>query len=128
MTRGRRSGGGAAKGPSQRQLRMGELLRHVLSEIMVRDEFHDPALAGANITVTEVRPSPDLKNATVFVTPLGGADVNTVVDALQRARGYLRAQIAGKIEAKFTPNLSFKADTSFATAERIETLLGKERG
>jgi len=107
---------------------MGELLRHVLSEIMVRDEFHDPALAGANITVTEVRPSPDLKNATVFVTPLGGADVNTVVDALQRARGYLRAQIAGKIEAKFTPNLSFKADTSFATAERIETLLGKERG
>lgn len=129
MTRGRRSGAdGGAKGPSQRQLRMGELLRHVLSEIMARGEFRDPALVGTSITVTEVRPSPDLKNATVFVTPLGGADVNTVVDALQHARGYLRAQIAGKIEAKFTPNLSFKADTSFAAAERIEALLSKERG
>lgn len=129
MSRGRRSGaGGGAKGPSQRQLRMGELLRHVLSEIMARGEFRDPTLTGASITVTEVRPSPDLKNATVFVTPLGGTDVNAVVEGLQRARGYLRAQIAGKIEAKFTPELSFKPDTSFAEAERIEALLAKERG
>lgn len=129
MSRGRRSGaGGGAKGPSQRQLRMGELLRHVLSEIMARGEFRDPTLTGASITVTEVRPSPDLKNATVFVTPLGGTDVNAVVEGLQRARGYLRAQIAGKIEAKFIPELTFKPDTSFAEAQRIEALLAKERG
>jgi ribosome-binding factor A len=129
MTKGRRSGaGGGAKAPTQRQLRMGELLRHALSEIMTRGEFRDPTLAGTPITVTEVRLSPDLKNATVFVTPLGGGDVNAIVEALQHARGYLRAQIAGMVEAKFTPNLSFKADTSFAVAERIEALLSKERG
>jgi len=126
MSRGKRAGAGA-KAPTQRQLRMGELLRHILSDIMARGEFRDPVLASAHITVTEVRPSPDLKNATVFIIPLGGQDVAAIVEALQRARGYLRAQIAGKIEVKFTPNLSFKADTSFATAERIETLLAKER-
>ncbi|MCA8930264.1 MAG: 30S ribosome-binding factor RbfA [Alphaproteobacteria bacterium] len=126
MSRAKRAGVGAP-GPSQRQLRMGELLRHALSEIMARGEFRDPVLAHTHITVTEVRPSPDLKNATVFVTPLGGGDTAAVVAALQHARGYLRAQIAGMIEAKFTPNLSFKPDTSFAAAERIESLLAKER-
>tara|TARA_R110002074_G_scaffold128584_5_gene269111 strand:+ start:664 stop:987 length:324 start_codon:yes stop_codon:yes gene_type:complete len=106
---------------------MGELLRHALAEIMARGEFRDPVLASAHITVTEVRPSPDLKNATVFVTPLGGTDINAVVEALERARGYLRAQIAGKLESRFTPDLSFKPDTSFAVAERIDSLLAKGR-
>ena len=127
MTRGRRTSSGRSQGPSQRQLRMGELLRHSLAEIMARGEFRDPVLASAHVTVTEVRPSPDLKNATVFVTPLGGEDADAVVKALERARGYLRAQIATKLEAKFTPDLSFKADTSFAVAERIERLLAKGR-
>ncbi len=128
MTRGRRGGSsGGPQGPSQRQLRMGELLRHALAEIMARGEFRDPVLASAHITVTEVRPSPDLKNATVFVTPLGGTDINAVVEALERARGYLRAQIAGKLESRFTPDLSFKPDTSFAVAERIDSLLAKGR-
>jgi len=126
MTRGRRSGGGAT-GPSQRQLRMGELVRHTLSEIMARGEFRDPVLADAHITVTEVRPSPDMKNATVFVTTLGGVDINVVVEALGHARGYLRTQVACMIEVRYTPNLSFKADTSFDVAERIEALLAKER-
>ena len=127
MTRGRRGSTGGTQGPTQRQLRMGELLRNSLAEIMARGEFRDPVLADAHITITEVRPSPDLKNATVFVTPLGGTDVNAVVAGLERARGYLRSQIATKLESKFTPDLSFKADTSFAVAERIDSLLAKGR-
>ena len=125
MTRGRRGSSGGPQGPTQRQLRMGELLRHSLSEIMARGEFRDPVLADAYVTITEVRPSPDLKNATVFVTPLGGLDANAVVKSLERARGYLRAQIATKLESKFTPDLTFRADTSFAVAERIDELLAK---
>lgn len=82
-------------------------------------------LADAHVTITEVRPSPDLKNATVFVTPLGGLDANAVVKSLERARGYLRGQIATKLESKFTPDLTFRADTSFSVAERIDELLAK---
>lgn len=126
MSRGKRAGLGA-QGPSQRQLRMGELIRHALAEVVARGEFRDPVLANTPITITEVRPSPDLKNATVFVTPLGGRDTQAVLQALDRAKGYLRAQVGSKLEVKFTPNLSFKADTSFATAERIETILAKDR-
>ncbi len=122
MTRNRRGG---ARAPSQRQLRMGELLRHILADVIARGDFRDPVLTDAKITVTEVRPSPDLKNATVFVTPLGGADMAAVVDALQRARGFLRAQVAKSLETKVVPDLSFKADNSFANAERIDALLAK---
>ena len=118
---------GAARGPTQRQLRMGELLRHVLAEVLARGAFRDPVLASTHVTITEVRPSPDLKNATVFVTPLGGEDMNAVVDALERAQGYLRAQIAKSIEARVVPTLSFKPDLSFANAERIDALLSKGR-
>ena len=125
MTRSKRGG---ARAPSQRQLRMGELLRHILADVLARGTFRDPVLANAHITVTEVRPSPDLKNATVFVTPLGGQDMNAVVDALQRAKSYLRAQVAKSIETRVVPDLSFKADTSFTHAERIDALLDRERG
>jgi len=106
---------------------MGELIRHALAEVVARGEFRDPVLANTPITITEVRPSPDLKNATVFVTPLGGRDTQAVLQGLERAKGYLRAQVGSRLEVKFTPNLSFKADTSFATAERIETILAKDR-
>lgn len=125
MTRSKRGG---ARAPSQRQLRMGELLRHILADALTRSTFRDPVLANAHITVTEVRPSPDLKNATVFVTPLGGEDMNAVVNALQKARAYLRGQVAKSLETKVVPDLSFKADVSFANAERIDTLLQKGRG
>jgi len=125
MNKGRREG---AREPTQRQLRMGELLRHVLAEVLVRSAFRDPVLAHTRVTITEVRPSPDLKSATVFVTPLGGEDMNAVVDALERAQGFLRAQVAKSIEARVVPNLSFKPDLSFANAERIDALLSKDRG
>ena len=115
-----------ARAPTQRQLRMGELLRHVLAEALVRSTFRDPVLADARVTVTEVRPSPDLKSATVFVTPLGGEDMNAVVAALERAQGFLRSQVAKSIEARVVPNLTFKPDLSFAHAERIDALLLKD--
>ncbi len=110
-------------GPSPRQLRMGENLRHALAELLARGDLHDPALRDATITVTEVRVSPDLRNATVFVMPLGGANLPEVVAGLQRARGYFRAQMARMVEARFVPDLSFKADESFETAARIDVLL-----
>jgi ribosome-binding factor A len=124
MTHGKRGG---AKEPTQRQLRMGELIRHILSDVLARGAFRDPVLADARVTVTEVRPSPDLKNATVFVTPLGGEDMATVVAALQRARSYLRGQVAQSLETRSVPDLSFKPDLSFAHAERIDALLAKGR-
>jgi ribosome-binding factor A len=105
---------------------MGELLRHVLAETVARGTFRDPVLASARITITEVKVSPDLKNATVFVTPLGGDEMQTVVAALQHASGYLRAQVAKSIEARVVPNLSFKPDLSFTNAERIDALLSRE--
>ena len=123
MNRNRRGDGG----PSQRQLRMGELLRHILADIINRGTFRDPVLAEARITVTEVRTSPDLKNATVFVTPLGGQDMAAIVASLQNARGYLRSQVAKSVESKMVPNLSFKADTSFANAAQIDALIEKAR-
>ncbi len=125
MTRNKRGGAGT---PSQRQLRMGELLRHILADVLARGTFRDPVLANAHITVTEVRPSPDLKHATVFVTPLGGGDMNAVVDALQKARSHLRAQVAKSLETRVVPDLSFRPDLSFANAERIDTLLQKDQG
>ena len=122
-----RTNRGRPRAPSQRQLRMGELLRHILADTLARSAFRDPVLENAHITVTEVRPSPDLKNATVFVTPLGGDDINAVVEALQKAKGYLRAQVAKSVETRVVPDLTFKADISFANAERIDALLDKER-
>lgn len=113
--------------PGQRQLRMGEELRHALAETMARGDIRDPVLREAMITVTEVRISPDLRNATVFVTPLGGENLDEIVEALQRARGYFRAQIARSVVARFVPELRFQADRSFENAERIEQLLQRDQ-
>ena len=110
-------------GSSQRQLRMGEELRHALAEVMARGDIRDPELRDATITVTEVRISPDLRSATVFVTPLGGEKMDEIVAALQRARGYFRAQIARSVEARFVPDLRFAPDRSFENAERVDQLL-----
>ena len=113
----------SARPASQRQLRVGEEVRHVLSALFQRGDFRDPTLQSLNLTVTEVRVSPDLRNATVFVTPLGGGDIAVAVKALRHAAGFLRGQVAHEVNLRFAPNLSFEADTSFEHAARIDALL-----
>ncbi len=108
---------------SQRQLRVGEVLRHALVDVLENDSIRDPDLADVSVTVTEVRISPDLRNATAFVVPLGGGDSEIVVAALRRATPYLRRLLAGQLEFRRLPALSFEPDTSFDEAEKIETLL-----
>ncbi|HTK79942.1 MAG TPA: 30S ribosome-binding factor RbfA [Rhizomicrobium sp.] len=115
------------RGPSQRQLRVGELLRHTLSEILARGELRDPNLIGVSVTVTQVKPSGDMRHATVYVEPLGGKNARTVVEALNRQRGLIRGLMGKEISLKFTPELRFLEDTSFAEAEKIETLLKSSR-
>ncbi len=114
---------GEYKAPSQRQLRVGEELRHALAWILERGEIRDPGLGGAAITVTEVRISPDLGNATAFVMPLGGDDVPGVVEALNRAVPFVRRQLGKAVKLRRLPALDFVADTSFDEAGRIEALL-----
>lgn len=113
----------SAKAPSQRQLRAGELIRHELAQIFAREEVHDDSLAGRNVTVTEVQASPDLRNATVYVTTLGGMDVDGAVAALQTASAKVRKALAPKLSMKFIPELKFRKDGSFDEAERINSLL-----
>jgi ribosome-binding factor A len=114
-------------GPSQRQLRAGELVRHALVEIMRSETFTDPALAGVPITLSEVRVSPDLKHALCFVEPLGGKEAPAVIDALNRASRFLRLRLGPAIEMKFTPTLKFIHDDSFDAAEHINRLLADPR-
>ena len=114
-------------GPSQRQLRVGEMLRHALSDILREREIRDPDLDGVSVTVTQVKPSPDMRHATVFVEPLGGKNADAIVEALNRHRGFLRGELGRTIELKFTPELRFVEDTSFAEAQRIERILHSER-
>jgi ribosome-binding factor A len=114
-------------GPTQRQLRVGEALRHALAEVLRRNEIRDADLAGVSVTVTQVKPSPDMRHATVFVEPLGGQNADVIVKALNRHKGYLRGEMGHNIELKFTPELRFVEDTSFAEAQRIEAILKSER-
>ena len=123
---GRRSAG-AGGGPSQRQLRVGEGLRHVLAELLTRGHLREPALADAQLTVSEVRISPDLRHAVVFVTELGGELSPERLEALQRSAPQLRGEAARRMRLKYAPDLSFRPDRSFAEAARIEALLAKER-
>jgi ribosome-binding factor A len=108
---------------SQRQLRVGELVRHALVDVLARGDLRDPDLAGASITVTEVRASPDLRNATVFIMPLGGARMAETVDALNRAVPFLRRTIGKTLTMKYLPALGFVADTAFDQSQRIDDLL-----
>lgn len=114
------TGGGA---PSQRQLRVGEVIRRALSEILARGDVHDPDLGRASITVSEVRASPDLRQATAYVLPLGGVDTEGVVAALNRNRAELRRLVTGRIDLRFSPELSFRADESFDRMDRTRALL-----
>jgi ribosome-binding factor A len=111
------------KPPSQRQLRVGEEIRHALAMIFERGDFRDPDLASAHVTVTEVRASPDLRHMTVFVTPLGGGDAAPLLAALRRAAPFLRGQVAKVVRIKYAPDLVFRADTAIDAAARIEALL-----
>ncbi|MBN8966838.1 MAG: 30S ribosome-binding factor RbfA [Rhizobiales bacterium] len=113
----------SAPGGSQRQLRVGELVRHAVSDILSQGDVHDDTLAGHIITVPEVRMSPDLKLATVYVMPLGGQDTDIVIAALDRNKKFLRGEVAHRVNLKFAPDLRFRADERFDEAERIEKLL-----
>jgi ribosome-binding factor A len=115
----------SAKGPggSQRQLRVGETVRHAVADILSHGSVHDADLEGHIITVPEVRMSPDLKLATVYVMPLGGKDTDIVLAALARNRKFLRGEVAHRVSLKFAPELRFRVDDRFDEAERIEKLL-----
>lgn len=109
--------------PSQRQLRVGELLRHALAELFARGDLRDPDLMDAAITVVEVAASPDLKQATAYVMPLGGSDAERVMAGLSRSRKFIRGQIGRQVTLKHIPEISFELDSSFDYSERIDALL-----
>ena len=113
----------SAPGGSQRQLRVGEIVRHAVADILSQGSVHDPDLEGHIITVPEVRMSPDLKLATVYVMPLGGKDTDVVLAALARNKKFLRGEVAHRVNLKFAPDLRFRIDERFDEAERIEKLL-----
>ena len=113
----------SGKPPSQRQLRVGEEIRHALVRILGSGRLHDPELAEISLTVTEVRVSPDLRAATAYVTPFGGGDADKVVAALRRAAGFLQRELSTEIELRVTPKLGFAADTSFQRSDAIERIL-----
>src|SRR5690348_12468123 len=111
------------RGASQRQLRVGEELRHALAQLLRPGELRDPALREANITVSEVRVSPDLKNATAFVMPLAGANAAEIMAGLKRSTGFLRGQVARMVELRQAPNIVFALDNAFDNAAHIAALL-----
>ncbi|WP_315836367.1 30S ribosome-binding factor RbfA [Bradyrhizobium prioriisuperbiae] len=108
---------------SQRQLRVGELVRHAVADLLSQGSVHDPDLEGHIITIPEVRMSPDLKLATVYVMPLGGQGIDKVLAALERNKKFLRGEVARRINLKFAPDIRFRVDERFDEAERIEKLL-----
>lgn len=122
----RHGGGGGHGGPSQRQLRVGELIRRALSETLARGDVHDPALSETSITVGEVRTSPDLKVATVHVLPLGGAGAEAALEALNRNRPELRRRVARAVALKFAPELRFRLDDTFDRLDAARRLFEQE--
>jgi len=118
---------GKSTGPSQRQLRVGELVRHALADLLQRGEIHDEVLASHALTIPEVRMSPDLRLATIFVMPLGGKDVEAVLAALDSHKRYIRGEVARAVNLKFAPEVRFRADTTFDEALRIDRLLASDK-
>jgi len=110
-------------GASQRQLRVGELIRHEFADMLARGDVHDAVVEGHMITVPEVRVSADLRLATIYIMPLGGRDEKEVLDALERNSRYVRGEIARRVNLKFAPEIRFRIDERFDEAERIEKLL-----
>ena len=113
---------GQASGPSQRQLRVGESLRHVLSEILMREDFFDPDLANVSVTISEILVSPDLRNARVYTMPLGGINVDVVLPALNRLAPVIQSLVAKKVHLRRTPRLRFLLDDGFENAARMNQL------
>ena len=113
----------SAPGGSQRQLRVGETVRHAVADILSQGSVHDADLEGHIVTVPEVRMSPDLKLATIYVMPLGGRDIDKVIAALERNKKFLRGETARRVNLKFAPDIRFRVDERFDEAERIEKLL-----
>ena len=109
--------------PSQRMLRVAELIRHTVSELLVRSAIGEPLLEGQAVTIPEVRMSPDLKLATIYIMPLGGKNITGVLAALDRHRKFLRGEIARRINLRFAPDIRFKADRSFDYGAKIDALL-----
>jgi ribosome-binding factor A len=123
MTRHKHHHRDLSPGGSQRQLRVGEVVRHAMAEMLTRGEVHDPVIEGHLITVPEVRMSADLQLATIYVMPMGGRDAKQVIAAFERHKKFLRAEIAHRINLKFAPDIRFRIDERFAEAERIDKLL-----
>jgi ribosome-binding factor A len=113
--------------PSQRQLRVGELVRHKLAEMLTRGEIHDDVIASHVITVPEVRLSPDLKLATAYIVTLGDADIKEVLAALERNKRFIRAELAHAVNLKFAPDIRFRRDETFEEASRIDALLASPK-
>jgi ribosome-binding factor A len=113
----------APGGPTQRQLRVGEMLRHALADVLRENDIRDPDLDGVSVTITQIKPSPDMRYATVYCEPLGGGNAKEIVAALNRHKGFLRGEMGHRIAMKFTPDLRFVEDESFAEAQKIETIL-----
>lgn len=118
-----KAGDQPGRGPSQRQLRVGEMIRHKIAEMLARGEIHDDTLASHVVTVPEVRISPDLKLATVYIMPLGGEDVKPVLAALEKHRKFIRGELAHSVNLKFAPDIRFRFDETFDEASRIDALL-----
>jgi ribosome-binding factor A len=114
-------------GPSQRQLRVGELIRHALAQMLARGEIHDDVLASHVVTVSEVRMSSDLRLATVYIMPLGGKDLGPVLAALEQHRKFIRGEIAHVVNLKFAPDIRFLGDETFDEAARIDRLLASDK-
>lgn len=114
-------------GPSQRQLRVGELIRHKLAEMLARGEIHDDVLASHVVTISEVRMSPDLKLATAYVMPLGGKDTKSVIDALARHAKFIRREVAHSVNLRSAPEVRFREDETFDEVRRIDELLHSEK-
>jgi ribosome-binding factor A len=125
--RNSRAGERPTSGPSQRQLRVGELVRHKLAEMLSRGDIHDDVLASHVVTVPEVRMSPDLRLATVYVMPLGGKDAGPVIAALDRHKRYIRGEVAHAVNLKFAPDIRFRQDETFDEGARIDALLDSPR-
>ena len=111
-----------SSGPSQRQLRVGETLRHVLSEILMRQDFFDPDLANVSVTISEILVSPDLRNARVYTMPLGGINVDVILPALNRLAPVIQSLVAKKMHLRRTPRLRFFLDNSFENAAKMNQL------
>jgi len=123
MTRKKGHRDSGTPGGSQRQLRVGELVRHALADLLMRGEVHDPVIEGHLITIPEVRMTADLRLATVYVMPLAGRDTDDVIDAFERNKKFLRGEVAHQINLKFAPDLRFRVDDRFEEAARIDKLL-----